>query len=90
MSMIIDPPKNTSVMRLGTTLKKTISQPFLGQQILVTSQNKKCAALLGILLTSSILGGGLEQFPARTASMSSSPSLNGGGVPSTPVIMMYV
>ena len=37
MSMIIDPHKNTSVMRLGTTLKKTILQPFLGQQILVTS-----------------------------------------------------
>ena len=45
MSMIIDPPKNTNVMRLGTTLKKTMSQPFLGQQKLVTSQNKKCAAL---------------------------------------------
>ena len=46
MAMIIDPPKNTSVMRLGTTLKKTILQPFFGQQILVTSQNKKCAALM--------------------------------------------
>ena len=45
MSMIINPPKNTIVMRIGTTLKKTISQPFLGQKILVTSQNKKCAAL---------------------------------------------
>ena len=46
MSMIINPLKNTSVMRIGTTLKKTISQPFLGKKILVTSQNKKCAALL--------------------------------------------
>ena len=45
MSMNIDPPKYTSVMRLGTTLKKTNSKPFLGQQILVNSQNKKCAAL---------------------------------------------
>ena len=46
--MIIDSPKNTSVMLLGITLKKTISQPFLGQQILVTSQNKKCAALMAV------------------------------------------
>ena len=32
MSMIINPLKNTSVMRIGTTLKKTISQPFLGKK----------------------------------------------------------
>ena len=32
-------------MLLGTTLKKIILQPFLCQQKLVSSQNKKCAAL---------------------------------------------